>query len=176
MSIYRRYREMFERSTKNPVSSLPFHSENSCALAIATKTYLDELSLRDDPNSESARAETKEKGQGWVINSEFKASLNDAFHLWDAVRKEQSCFVLSKNSVLICRTLGVQRRPNCRRESYRRADVGRRRSMAYAAQMSELDAEVVSCAVEFGQRPGPLLEVTWVVSGLPEEREGAGRE
>ena len=79
-----RYLEFIARFPLNP-ARLPFYNINSCALGIACKTYLDELSTREDPTSESARAEMKEKGQGWVVNSDFAGSLEDAFKLWDAV-------------------------------------------------------------------------------------------
>ena len=64
--------------------SLPFYSEDSCALGIVIKTYLDELCTREDSVSEQTRAEMKMKGQGWVDYADFNGSLEDAFVLWDA--------------------------------------------------------------------------------------------
>lgn len=49
------------------------------------KTYLDELFTRDDPTSEATRAEMKAKGPEWCQYCDFAGSLDDAFHLWDAV-------------------------------------------------------------------------------------------
>lgn len=68
-----------------PQSSLPLYEERSCALGVITMTYLDELCTRDDPTSESTRAEMKIKSQGWVEYCDFPASLNDSFRLWDSV-------------------------------------------------------------------------------------------
>ena len=78
ISIPNRFHELMR-------GSLPFYIENSCALGIAVKTYLDELCTREDPTSESTRAEMKGKGQGWIEYSDFSGSLEDAFRLWDAV-------------------------------------------------------------------------------------------
>lgn len=68
---------------------LPFFIENSCALGITTKTYLDELSnCREgvtDPTSVEWRRETNATAEGWVMYAKVEASLGDAFHLWDAV-------------------------------------------------------------------------------------------
>lgn len=66
-------------------SSLPLYDENSYALGVVTKTYLDELFTRDDPTSEATRAEMKAKGPEWCQYCDFAGSLDDAFHLWDAV-------------------------------------------------------------------------------------------
>lgn len=49
------------------------------------KTYLDELFTRDDPTSETTRAEMKAKGPEWCQYCDFAGSLDDAFRLWDAV-------------------------------------------------------------------------------------------
>lgn len=64
---------------------LPLYEERSCALGVITMTYLNELCTRDDPTSESTRAEMKIKSQGWVEYCDFPASLNDSFRLWDSV-------------------------------------------------------------------------------------------
>ena len=69
------------------MTSLPFYSDESCALGIVTKTYLDELIQREDPTSKENRLEMRQKGQSWVGYADFEASLDDAFHLWDAVSR-----------------------------------------------------------------------------------------
>lgn len=66
-------------------SSLPFYDGNSYALGVVMKTYLDELFTRDDPTSETTRAEMKAKGPEWCQYCDFAGSLDDAFRLWDAV-------------------------------------------------------------------------------------------
>ncbi|KAA6408456.1 MAG: hypothetical protein FRX48_07538 [Lasallia pustulata] len=66
---------------------LPFYDENSYALGVVVKTYLDELFTRDDPTSETTRAEMKAKGPEWCQYCDFAGSLDDAFDLWDAVYK-----------------------------------------------------------------------------------------
>lgn len=48
-------------------------------------TYLDEISTLTEPNIENIREEMKYKSQGWVPHSDLPGSLEDAFHLWDAV-------------------------------------------------------------------------------------------
>lgn len=53
-------------------------------------TYLDELSEREDPTLESTREEMKTKCQTWVEYCDLRASLNDAFGLWDSVRSVPS--------------------------------------------------------------------------------------
>jgi hypothetical protein len=50
-------------------------------------TYLDELSDREDPTLESTREEMKTKCQTWVEYCDLRASLSDAFELWDSVRR-----------------------------------------------------------------------------------------
>ena len=57
----------------------------SCGLGIATLNYLDQLETHGDPTVEATHRITREKAQGWFRHSEFTASLEDAFKLWDAV-------------------------------------------------------------------------------------------
>ena len=64
---------------------LPLFDEDSCALGVIMLHYLDELFVREDPTSEATREETTSRSQGWVVNSDFKASQQLAFRLWDAV-------------------------------------------------------------------------------------------
>lgn len=64
---------------------LPLFEEDSCALGVVMLHYLDELFVREDPTSNATREEMTSKGQGWVIHSDFKASQQLAFGLWDAV-------------------------------------------------------------------------------------------
>ncbi|KAL8655164.1 MAG: hypothetical protein Q9226_003157 [Calogaya cf. arnoldii] len=66
---------------------LPLFDEDSCALGVIMLHYLDELFVREDPTSETTREETTSRSQGWVVNSDFKASQQLAFRLWDAVYK-----------------------------------------------------------------------------------------
>lgn len=58
-----------------------------CALAIAVKHYLDELSGLPDATSAEARAGVKEKGRvSWFPHAvDFDESLAYAFGIWDAV-------------------------------------------------------------------------------------------
>ena len=66
--------------------SLPFFGEDSCALGVLTLIYLDELYTREDPTSEAVRKEIKERSSEWMENSgDTCASLDNAFHIWDAV-------------------------------------------------------------------------------------------
>lgn len=81
-------------------SSLPLYEERSCALGVITMTYLDELCTRDDPTSESTRAEMKVKSQGWVEYCDFPASLNDSFRLWDSVSFSPKKLRLASDSLL----------------------------------------------------------------------------
>ncbi|KAI4261954.1 MAG: hypothetical protein L6R42_002863 [Xanthoria sp. 1 TBL-2021] len=64
---------------------LPLFDEDSCALGVIILHYLDELFVREDPTSETTREEMTSRGQGWVIHSDFKASQQLAYQLWDAV-------------------------------------------------------------------------------------------
>jgi hypothetical protein len=67
------------------VHRLPLYDEHSCALGVVTMTYLDEICTRTEPTMEKVREEMKLKSQGWVPHSDVPGSLDDAFHLWDAV-------------------------------------------------------------------------------------------
>ncbi|KAI4289561.1 MAG: hypothetical protein L6R35_001173 [Caloplaca aegaea] len=64
---------------------LPLFDEDSCALGVATLTYLDELSSRPDPTLEATRRETRERTQGWVKHCNFQLSQQHAYQLWNAV-------------------------------------------------------------------------------------------
>ncbi|KAL8842147.1 MAG: hypothetical protein Q9176_002840 [Flavoplaca citrina] len=64
---------------------LPLFDEDSCALGVMMLHYLDELFVREDPTSETTREEMTSKSQGWVVHSDFKASRELAYRLWDAV-------------------------------------------------------------------------------------------
>ncbi|KAL8768917.1 MAG: hypothetical protein Q9209_004972 [Squamulea sp. 1 TL-2023] len=65
--------------------TLPLFDEDSCALGVIMLHYLDELFVREDPTSETTRDEITTRSQGWVVYSDFKASQQLAFRLWDAV-------------------------------------------------------------------------------------------
>ncbi|KAG8530352.1 uncharacterized protein KY384_004854 [Bacidia gigantensis] len=56
----------------------------SCSLGIATLNYLDNLDIHGDPTAPTTREQTRKLGQEWIQYSDFEASLNDAFTLWDA--------------------------------------------------------------------------------------------
>lgn len=65
---------------------MPLYDEHSCALGNLTLHYLDELCAEENPTAEDTRHKVKETGQKmWVSKSNFSESLEDAFHLWDAV-------------------------------------------------------------------------------------------
>ncbi|KAL9131831.1 MAG: hypothetical protein Q9217_000358 [Psora testacea] len=64
---------------------LPFHEIFSCGLGIATLNYLDQLETHGDPTAKETQEVTRNNAQGWFRYSEFDASLDDAFKLWDAV-------------------------------------------------------------------------------------------
>lgn len=81
------------------VHRLPLYDEHSCALGVVTMTYLDEICTRTEPTMELVRAEMKQKSQGWVPHSDVPGSLNDAFHLWDAV-SSPSGMKMSENDCL----------------------------------------------------------------------------
>lgn len=67
---------------------LPFIDDNDCGLAIAVRTYLDDLPHHPEPTSQEARAEVKAKGKEWFQHSDsFSGNLDMAFRLWDAVYK-----------------------------------------------------------------------------------------
>lgn len=59
--------------------------------------YLDELFVREDPTSETTREEMTSKSQGWVVHSDFKASRELAYRLWDAV---SGCLIRNASTVL----------------------------------------------------------------------------
>ncbi|KAL2011533.1 hypothetical protein VTN00DRAFT_4251 [Thermoascus crustaceus] len=67
---------------------LPFIDDNDCGLAIAVRTYLDDLPHHPEPTSQEARSEVKAKGKEWFQHSDsFTGNLDMAFRLWDAVYK-----------------------------------------------------------------------------------------
>ena len=73
---------------QKPAFSLPFLRDADCALGIAVKHYLDELSAQtEQPLSAPVRDSVKDKGaKSWFPHAEaFEESLTGAFHLWDAV-------------------------------------------------------------------------------------------
>ncbi|KAF3483463.1 XPG I-region protein [Arthroderma uncinatum] len=68
--------------------SLPFIDDNDCGLAIAVRTYLDDLPQEPEPTPQIVRDEVKAKGKEWFQHSHsFSENLDTAFHLWDAVYK-----------------------------------------------------------------------------------------
>lgn len=70
------------------LSRLPFIDDNDCGLAIAVRTYLDDLPHHPEPTSQEARSEVKAKGKEWFQHSDsFTGNLDMAFRLWDAVSR-----------------------------------------------------------------------------------------
>ncbi|OAL71144.1 hypothetical protein A7D00_4807 [Trichophyton violaceum] len=68
--------------------SLPFIDDNDCGLAIAVRTYLDDLPQEPEPTTEAIREEVRAKGKEWFQHSHsFSENLDMSFHLWDAVFK-----------------------------------------------------------------------------------------
>ncbi|THZ36588.1 hypothetical protein D6C87_09066 [Aureobasidium pullulans] len=67
--------------------SLPFLNDVDCALGIAAKSYLDELSAQGEPTSETSREAVKIKGANeWFPHAkDFQGDLQRAFALWDSV-------------------------------------------------------------------------------------------
>ncbi|KAG9961067.1 PIN domain-like protein, partial [Aureobasidium melanogenum] len=67
--------------------SLPFLNDVDCALGIAVKSYLDELSAQSEPTSEASRQAVKTKGANeWFPHAtDFQGDLQRAFALWDSV-------------------------------------------------------------------------------------------
>lgn len=67
--------------------SLPFLNDVDCALGIAVKSYLDELSAQGEPTSETSREAVKIKGANeWFPHAkDFQGDLQRAFALWDSV-------------------------------------------------------------------------------------------
>lgn len=65
--------------------SLPLFEQHSCALGVLTMHYLDHLCENETPTAVGIRQEVKAKGQTWIRDSDFSRSLDDAFHIWDAV-------------------------------------------------------------------------------------------
>ena len=88
-------------------SSLPFLRDTDCALGIAVKHYLDELSAQPEPTSEDSRNNVKEKGsKTWFPHAvNFIGSLEHAFELWDAVSR--TIVELLKRLVMILMHLQV---------------------------------------------------------------------
>jgi hypothetical protein len=77
----------FTHSDANNVCSLPFLSDVDCALGIAVKSYLDELSAQSEPTAEASREAVKTKGANeWFPHAtDFQGDLKRAFALWDSV-------------------------------------------------------------------------------------------
>jgi hypothetical protein len=71
----------------NDICSLPFLNDVDCALGIAVKSYLDELSAQSEPTAEASREAVKTKGANeWFPHAtDFKGDLQRAFALWDSV-------------------------------------------------------------------------------------------
>ncbi|KAK2879310.1 hypothetical protein FQN49_001006 [Arthroderma sp. PD_2] len=68
--------------------SLPFIDDNDCGLAIAVRTYLDDLPQEPEPTPQAVRDEVKSKGKEWFQHSHsFSENLDTSFHLWDAIYK-----------------------------------------------------------------------------------------
>ena len=73
---------------KLTIYSLPFINDNGSGLAIATRTYLDELNKSGDPPSDKLKAEFKGQVEPymWFSNvSNMSKNLDNAWKLWDAV-------------------------------------------------------------------------------------------
>lgn len=68
-------------------SSLPFLKDVDCALGIAVKQYLDELSAQQDPKSQKSRDSVRQKNHtSWLPNAtNVSEDLDYAFALWDAL-------------------------------------------------------------------------------------------
>ncbi|KAF2736551.1 hypothetical protein EJ04DRAFT_157577 [Polyplosphaeria fusca] len=66
---------------------LPFLLHLNCALSIAVKSYLDELSSHEDPTSADTKAGVKETAttRYFPQSQNFVADLQSAFEMWDAV-------------------------------------------------------------------------------------------
>ncbi|KAK2744408.1 hypothetical protein FQN57_004305 [Myotisia sp. PD_48] len=74
------YTELFQ--------SLPFIDDNDCGLAIAVRTYLDDLPHQPEQVTQALRDEVKTRGKQWFQHSQsFSDNLHMAFHIWDAVYK-----------------------------------------------------------------------------------------
>jgi len=67
--------------------ALPFIRDVDCALGIAVKHYLDELSATPDPSTSEAHDEVRQKGyKMWFPHAvDYGQSLQEAFALWDVV-------------------------------------------------------------------------------------------
>jgi hypothetical protein len=78
---------MLTHSNANNICSLPFLNDVDCALGIAVKSYLDELSAQTDPTAEASREAVKTKGANeWFPHAtDFQGDLQRAFALWDSV-------------------------------------------------------------------------------------------
>ncbi len=69
-------------------NSLPFGNENGSGLAIATRTYLDELNKSGDLPSDKLKAHIKSQEDPYVwfsFVSNYSKNLANAWKLWDAV-------------------------------------------------------------------------------------------
>jgi hypothetical protein len=78
---------VFTFSYTNDICSLPFLNDVDCALGIAVKSYLDELSTQSEPTAEASREAVKTKGANeWFPHAtDFHGDLQRAFALWDSV-------------------------------------------------------------------------------------------
>ena len=66
---------------------MPLLKDVDCALGIAVKSYLDELSAQSEPTSAAARESVVEKGAAeWFPHAtDLAGDLKKAFALWDSV-------------------------------------------------------------------------------------------
>ena len=141
----------YTHSKANNISSLPFLNDVDCALGIAVKSYLDELSAQSEPTAEASREAVKTKGANeWFPHAtDFKGDLQRAFALWDSV----SCVTrdipawtdnVHRSTLLLQAPLTTWSRPRTRRfgrkptrgfrrESKQRSiSIARERSMSWA--------------------------------------------
>lgn len=82
-----KYRCVFVESTILIDFRLPFVLQNTCALALAVNTYLDDVATGDVPSSVEAKAASKKRLQKdvFIYAENYEGDLKKAFQLWDAV-------------------------------------------------------------------------------------------
>ena len=106
------------------LGSLPFYEGRSCTLGFLTVQYLEDVNifLKDGETAESACKEAREKGQfEWFTSSDFGASLDNAFHLWDAVSHYQRATTRGSLLMRKCRSTVESKK---RASSWRRGRSG----------------------------------------------------
>ena len=66
---------------------LPFVLQNTCALALAVNTYLDDVATGDTPSTAESKAASKTRLQQdvFIYAEAYEDDLKKAFQLWDAV-------------------------------------------------------------------------------------------